>query len=119
MGLGNSPRVWHWVTLHNSSAGVDVEEADGPVQECSHGHSGDLHSETWLYSTHSIFPQASEYGICKFNTLSFSTNSMSCGTAGSLSIDDYLSSLWRLMLPTFLVLEMGIVNFTFIGDEKK
>ena len=63
VGLGNSPRVWHCVTLHNSSAGVDVEEAGEPVQASSHGHSKDLDPETWLYSTHSIFNLASEYGI--------------------------------------------------------
>ena len=63
VGLGNSPRMWHCVTLHNSSAAVDVGEAGEPVQACSHGHSKDLDPETWLYSTHSFFPPASEYGI--------------------------------------------------------
>ena len=101
VGLGNSHRVWHWVTLLISSPGVDVGESGGPwstvltwtwVGTWTQKHGSIQHIPSFLLLL--------GYGICNYNTLNFSTNSMSCGTAGSLSLDDCFSSLWRPMLPT-------------------
>ena len=43
---------------------------------------------------------------------------MSCGTAGSLSLDDYFSSFQRPLLLLPCDVEVNIVNFTFMGDAK-
>ena len=119
VGLGNSPRVWHWVTLHISSAGVDVGGAGGPwsrvviwtwVGIWTQRHGSSQHLQSFL--------QLLAYVLCSYNTLNFSTNSMSCGTAGSLSLDDSFSSLQRPLLLLPCNVEVNIVNFTFMGDAK-